>query len=106
MPDWANEAIVSNGTMEQIALFYHRMAADTPELARLKSGPFIKEMLDHFTKKIDSTLIPDRLLWFYSAHETTIGDLLNSLRLFEVILETALNILYCTKFQLFYFESL
>lgn len=71
--------------MERIAYFHHRMAADTPQLARLQSGFLIKEILDHFSMKINGTLKPDRSLWFYSAHETTIANLLNSLRLFEVI---------------------
>lgn len=80
LPNWANQAIIPNGTMERIALFHYQMATDTPELARLRCGLFFKEMLDHFTLNVDSSV----KVWLYSAHETTIGDLLNSLGIFKV----------------------
>lgn len=48
-------------------------------MARLKSGFLFKEILDHFSMKINSTLKPDRSLWVYSAHDITIINLLNSL---------------------------
>lgn len=73
-----------NGVMEYIATFHHTMSTGTPLLARLKSGFLIKEILEHFSQKIDSTLQPDRSLFLYSAHETTIANILNSLGLFTV----------------------
>lgn len=76
--------IEPNGTLERIAAFHHSMAAATPQLARLQSGFLIREMLERFSMKIKSTLKPDRSLWFYSAHETTMANLLNSLEMFEV----------------------
>lgn len=56
----------------------------TPELARLKSGFLIREILNRFTNKIESKLMPDRSIWIYSAHDSTIASVLNSLALFEV----------------------
>lgn len=70
--------------MEYIAQFDYKTYADTPELARLKSGFLLKEMLDHFTQKINSTLTPNRSVWLYSGHDLTILNMLNSLGLFEV----------------------
>lgn len=70
--------------MEYIAQFDYKTYADTPELARLKSGFLLKEMLEHFSQKINSTLQPNRSLWIYSAHDITILNMLNSLGLFEV----------------------
>lgn len=70
--------------MKYIAQFDYKTYADTPELARLKSGFLLKEMLDHFSQKINSTLQPNRCLWLYSGHDITILNMLNSLGLFEV----------------------
>lgn len=82
LPEWAQKAI--NGPMEYIAKFDYKTYADTPELARLKSGFLLKEMLEHFSQKINSTLKPNRSLWLYSGHDLTILNMLNSLGLFEV----------------------
>lgn len=71
--------------MEIMAKHGFRVPTGTKQMARLKSGFLIKEIFEHFEQKINSTLQPDRSLWFYSAHDFTIADTLNSLGLFEVI---------------------
>lgn len=86
LPDWAQKVMQPNGAMEYIATFDYKTYADTPLLARLKSGFLLKEILEHFSKKVDSTLEPNRTLWLYSAHDVTILNMLNSLGLFEVII--------------------
>lgn len=73
--------------MQQIAEFSFKIDTNTPQMARLKYGFLFKEILEHFTQKINGTLEPSRLLWLYSAHDFTIAGLLNSLGLFEVIFE-------------------
>ncbi|XP_063704705.1 prostatic acid phosphatase [Culicoides brevitarsis] len=55
----------------------------TRPLARLKSGPLLKEMLERFTNKTHKRLSPDRKVWMYSAHDTTVGNILNTLKVFE-----------------------
>lgn len=82
LPEWASKVI--NGPMEYIAQFDYKTYADTPGLARLKSGFLLKEMLEHFSQKIDGALKPSRSLWLYSAHDLTILNMLNTLGLFEV----------------------
>lgn len=68
--DWAQEAIQPNGLMEKIALIRLKYPTGTKLLARLKSGFLLKEMIEHFSQKINATLEPsDRVLWFYSGHE-------------------------------------
>lgn len=84
LPEWAQQTMRPNGTLENISKLYFKLAAATPELARLQSGFLIKEILEHFTKKIDSTLQPNRTLWLYSGHDLTISYMLQSLGLFEV----------------------
>lgn len=70
--------------MEYIAQFYHKMYADTPQLARVESGFLLKEIVERFSQKINATLQPDRSLWFYSAHSITVSFMLHSLGLFQV----------------------
>lgn len=72
------------GEFEWAANFSFVVPTITPELARLKAGFLVREMLDRFTQKIGSTLTPDRSVWIYSAHDTTIAGVLNALQLFEV----------------------
>lgn len=81
---WAEEVIKPNGTMEYIATFDFKTYTDTPQLARLKSGFLLKDILEHFLQKVNSTLEPNRSVWFYSAHDITITNMLNSLGLYEV----------------------
>lgn len=70
--------------MEYIAKVNYKFRG-IPELARLKSGFLIKDMFERFSKKLNSTLQPDRTLWLYSGHSTTITTMLNGLGFSEVI---------------------
>lgn len=54
-------------------------------MARLKVGYLLREILDRFERKIDKSLMPDRSLWMYSAHDCTLANILNALGLFNVI---------------------
>lgn len=56
----------------------------TPKLARLKVGFLIKEIFQRFTNKSSSLTNPKQSVWIYSAHDTTVANLLNALGLFEV----------------------
>ncbi|XP_055296490.1 testicular acid phosphatase homolog isoform X2 [Sitodiplosis mosellana] len=80
---WAQKAIEPNGIMEYMAKFYFQMGSATPQLARLRTGFLIKEMLERFTQKINATLSPDRSLWLYSSHDLMISNMLNTLGLFK-----------------------
>lgn len=81
LPEWAAKAMEP---MEYIAKVSHNTYARTPGLARLKCGYLLKEMLEHFTQKINSTLKPDRSVWLYSGHDQTILNVLNSLGVHDV----------------------
>lgn len=84
LPDWAEKVIEPNGPMERISKINFRLASATPQLARLRSGFLIKEIMERFTKKLFAALEPNRSLWLYSAHDDTISNVLNALGLFEV----------------------
>lgn len=75
---------VPGGDLEWVANHSFKLATITPEMARLKSGFLIREILERFAAKIGSTLSPDRSVWIYSAHDTTVANVLNTLNLFEV----------------------
>lgn len=72
--------------MEYITKFSYAMYTNTPLLARLKGGFLIKDILDRFQQKINSTLKPDRSLWLYAAHDYTLSNILNGFGVFEVYL--------------------
>jgi lysosomal acid phosphatase len=56
----------------------------TPQLARLKTGPLLKEILTRSVNKTIGKLSPNRAMWIYSAHDTTVANVLNTLGLFEM----------------------
>lgn len=49
-------------------------------------GPLLNEIVNHMQEKKNGTLNPDRMLWIYSAHDTTIVNFLNTIGLYEQIL--------------------
>lgn len=108
LPAWAEKAIAPNGIMDYIAKFNFKLSSNTPQLARLKFGYFIKEIFRHFSQKISSNLRPNRSLWLYSAHDFTIANILNSFGLFEVFPTFQLTETSETNdafFYTFYFDS-
>lgn len=48
-------------------------------------GPLLKEMIQHFLDKRSGKLSPDRNVWIYSAHDTTVANFLNTLGLYNAI---------------------
>lgn len=72
------------GSFEWAANFLFKISTITTEMARLRFGFLIREILDRFSAKVNSTLTPDRSIWIYSAHDATLAGILNALQLFEV----------------------
>lgn len=85
LPDWT-KSVYPSGDMKWIATRSFQTGTITPQLARLKSGFLLREILNRFTQKTKSKLTPNRSLWIYSAHDTTVANVLNTLGLFEVII--------------------
>lgn len=69
--------------MQSITEITYKLRA-TPELVRLRSGFLIKEILERCAQKINGTLTPDRSMWIYSAHSSTLATMLNGFGLNEV----------------------
>ncbi|XP_049531866.1 prostatic acid phosphatase [Anopheles darlingi] len=82
LPDWTKE--VYPEPLSSISAMTFAVKTNTSQLARLKMGPLVKEILNRFRSKAAGKLKPDRSLWIYSAHDVTVASLLNALRVFEL----------------------
>jgi hypothetical protein len=49
------------------------------EFSCLFSGPLLKDIVTHMNEKKHGSLNPNRKLWIYSGHDTTIYSLLNTM---------------------------
>nr|CAB59935.1 acid phosphatase-1 [Drosophila subobscura] len=83
LPVWA-EKVYGKEELTYVSNFAFSIATFTRSMARLKTGPLLKDIFERFDKKLNNQLKPDRSLWIYSAHDTTIANVLNSLKLFEL----------------------
>lgn len=82
LPDWTKTVFPE--PLSLLSSYAFASQAYTRVLARLKSGPLLKDILSRFLNKTQGTLKPDRSMRIYSAHDTTVANLLNTLRLFEL----------------------
>ncbi|KAK9505305.1 hypothetical protein O3M35_009393 [Rhynocoris fuscipes] len=81
LPEWTKEVFPVK--MKEPAGLSFAIPTYTTELKRLRGGPLVKEMLDNMQKKIDGNL--ERNISVYSGHDTTIGNLLNTMGIFNEI---------------------
>ncbi|KAL0132864.1 hypothetical protein PUN28_000524 [Cardiocondyla obscurior] len=65
LPQWTKSVFPDK--LKPITIFSFMLESYNKILQRLKSGPLVKEMIDHMVKKAQNTLQPDRKLWIYSA---------------------------------------
>lgn len=82
LPNWTETVFPDK--MYPVAAFSFVMPTMTRTLKRLKGGPLLKEMITHMKQKRAGTLSPNRNLWIYSAHDTTVANFLNTIGVFEV----------------------
>lgn len=82
LPSWTKKIFPSK-EMDLAAGLSFQTPTFNRKLARLKSGSLLKEVLDRFNDKINHKLKPSRSLWMYSAHDTTVANLLNTLKVFN-----------------------
>lgn len=78
IPEWAEEACAPGGPLQDIAKTVYTLRAK-PELMKIYSGYLLKEMLERFRAKKNGKLHPNRVVWIYSAHSSTITTLFNGL---------------------------
>lgn len=83
LPEWTRE--VYPDKLLPISALSFAVKTYTPLLARLKSGPLLKEILMHFKNKTLKKLEPNRNYWVYSGHDTTVANMLNTLGVFKLM---------------------
>ncbi|XP_046742394.1 prostatic acid phosphatase-like [Diprion similis] len=81
LPEWTRS--VYPDKLKPLADVSFTIQAYNKILQRLKSGLLLGEIVDHLVSKSKNTLFPNRKIWMYSAHDTTVANLLMTLNLFE-----------------------
>lgn len=82
LPAWT-QRIYPNERLDELAMLFYVLPAYTTELATLRVGYWLKEVLDRSSAKVAGTLQPDRKVWAYSAHDLNISTVLYALGLFD-----------------------
>lgn len=75
--------------MKKLSNIKFEFYSKTKEMAKVKPGYLLKEILERFSKKANGTLEPDRSIYIYSAHDTNIAQILNALHLFSDVWEVS-----------------
>ncbi|XP_055384049.1 prostatic acid phosphatase [Condylostylus longicornis] len=81
LPEWTKK-VFPGGDMKNIADLSFALPTYTRKLARLKIGLLVKDIFDRFKKKLQKNKVKQSV-WVYSAHDTTIANVLNAFKLFE-----------------------
>lgn len=82
LPTWVRDQVLDDDSdWNLLALKAYGIFMVNNEIQTFASGFLLKEIFDRFSRKLNSTLSPNRSLWLYFAHDTTIHDMLISLGL-------------------------
>nr|CAD7408913.1 unnamed protein product [Timema cristinae] len=81
LPEWTKS--VYPDKMKPLAELDFVVPTKTTLLKRLKSGPLLEEMVSNMKKKSENRLIPNRKMFVYSGHDTTVANFLNTLGVFD-----------------------
>lgn len=83
LPNWTAQ-VFPGGKFKELVDFSFIVDTYTPELRRLKGGPFVKELVSHWDQVKEGRQDPaDRKLYMYSGHDTSVAPILNTLDLFS-----------------------
>lgn len=77
--------MVPGGRFEYMALYWYTLYTRKQEMKKLRAGFLLKDLLNRAEEKANGRLTPDRNLWMYFAHDTTISSLLDTLSLFDKV---------------------
>ncbi|XP_023331571.1 prostatic acid phosphatase [Eurytemora carolleeae] len=78
------KSVFPDGKFAELKDFSFLVDTYTPELRKLKGGPFLKEMIEHLDKFKSGELDPaNRKVFMYSGHDTTIAPILHTLDVFD-----------------------
>eukprot|EP00092_Neocalanus_flemingeri_P066447 GFUD01080948.1.p1 GENE.GFUD01080948.1~~GFUD01080948.1.p1 ORF type:complete len:411 (-),score=130.18 GFUD01080948.1:107-1339(-) len=83
LPDWT-QAVFPGGKFEQLRNIFFTLDSFDQEMKRLQGGPFIAELVGHYDGVADNTIVPaNRKVFMYSAHDTTLSYVMNTLGIFD-----------------------
>eukprot|EP00092_Neocalanus_flemingeri_P076897 GFUD01095429.1.p1 GENE.GFUD01095429.1~~GFUD01095429.1.p1 ORF type:complete len:410 (+),score=111.59 GFUD01095429.1:112-1341(+) len=83
LPDWT-QSVFPGGKFEKLRNIVFTIDSFNHEMKRLQGGPFITELVDHYDAVVDNTMDPvNRKVFMYSAHDTTVSYVLNTLGVFD-----------------------
>ncbi|KAJ6639919.1 Prostatic acid phosphatase [Pseudolycoriella hygida] len=97
LPKWTEEIFPGGrfyDSIQEVTLNAFSVDTGTPFLAKIKGGFLLKDIFDRFTNKSKSILDPNRKLWVFSGHDTTISRVLNTLGLLQVYPPVATCIIF------------
>ncbi|XP_017842057.2 prostatic acid phosphatase [Drosophila busckii] len=78
LPDWAKDYFPKR--MQFLAEQSYVYNAYTPEMQKIKGGPFLRKMYNEMLAKQASELKPqDRRMFIYTGHDWTVGNILSAL---------------------------
>lgn len=86
LPKWTKE--VFPGPMKELSDFSFELKAYTPQMQRLKGGPWVKEVVDNlrnYSKTLTEGAPWKRKLFMYSGHDVTVATILSALKVFNNI---------------------
>ncbi|KAI5713220.1 hypothetical protein M8J76_003193 [Diaphorina citri] len=81
LPEWTHP--IYPEPLRTVAAFSFAIPARTPALKRLKAGPLVEDIVKHMVAKSKDKL-KKKKIWIYSAHDTTVANLLNTLNIFDL----------------------
>lgn len=84
LPDWTKRYFPRK--MQRLTDLSYALNSQTEEMQKLKSGPFLKKMVDDMIEKMmNTTSLAKRKLFIYCGHDVTLVSLLSSLKAWPVI---------------------
>lgn len=83
-PAWVDRLYPNNENFARAAMKMYYLSTGTKFLAKFMSGFLLKDILDRFTAKIQNSLTPNRKLWMYSSHDSSVFSFLHALDISDV----------------------
>jgi len=71
--------------MFNMTAFSFKIMTYTEELKRLRMGPLLGEIVSNMKGRVEKKLDSRKKLFVYSAHDTTVASLLNTLDVFNML---------------------
>lgn len=85
LPAWTQRIYPGSGEFQRLSDQAFVLDTFTAPMARLKYGRLVREILQRMADKSAGRLEPDRSMWVYSGHDTTLSGVLNTLGLFDAV---------------------